>query len=115
MVTREPEWDDAQRELLQALDLYEAGVCNDCGIHHSLSGDLENVFTFSERICNTCAGSDRYARMMAEAEEKVRKMREGAPAASPLPSDGRKVYLRQMSPQEIEMERAKRSAFSTRG
>lgn len=110
VVTREPEWDDASREAMEALALYEAGVCSGCGIHHSLSSNLENVFTFQAETCNTCAGSDRYARIVGAADEKARKAHQDAPPASPLPSDGRKTYLRMMSPDEVAEARAKRAS-----
>lgn len=107
-MTREPEWDDAARDAFEALALYEAGVCHGCGIHHSLSSNLENVFTFSEHICNTCAGSALYSRVIGEADDLAKDADKDAPAAVPVPSDGRTRYLRQMSADEVAEAQEKR-------
>jgi hypothetical protein len=98
-VTREPEWDQEQRELFEALALYEAGVCAGCGFHHSLTENLENVFTFDVKTCNTCAGTARYARVQQHADQEVRDhLGDHAPPETVDPADGRKVYLRLSRP-----------------
>lgn len=66
------------------------------------------MYTFQDRTCNTCAGSERYGRVLGDADSKARKAAENAPAASPLPSDGRKTYIRQLSDAEVAEVRAKR-------
>lgn len=98
---------------MEALAAYEADVCSSCGWHHSLSDDLNNVFTFDEKVCNTCRGSDRYARMQHDADEKMReRLGDNSPAGTPLPTDGRKTYMRMLAPAEVDQIRARRT---TRG
>lgn len=105
VVTREPEWDDEQRNLMLALAQYKAELC-DCGNHISLTDDPSNVFQPTERVCAVCAGADRYTRVQQEADEKA--IGEKPSAHTPRPSDGRRTYMRLLPPDEVAAARAKR-------
>lgn len=107
MVTREPEFSDAVLERLLAYMEYRAGVC-DCGVHESLTADKSNFFTFERRTCPVCKGLAQYQRLLAvedkAAEDKVRD----ASPATPRPSDGRRLFIRQLDPMEVAARRARR-------
>ena len=95
-----------------ALGAYESGVC-DCGVHESLTEDKSNVFTFEDRHCPVCRGVARYQRVQTDMDEKATKaLGENPPPHSPRPSDGRRTFVRQMSPTEVEARRARRSSAS---
>lgn len=92
-VTRQPEWDDREREKMLALVEYESKVC-ECGMHETIADtdpDLEMV----ERICPVCAGLAQSARLYADRDEKTMKPHGDHPAASiPRPNDGRHLSVR---------------------
>lgn len=90
------------------LSLYEAGVC-ECGHHSSLTNDTDNVFTFEDRRCNVCAGVARYARLQAKQDEQADKSLGDNPAPhASRAADGRRTFIRQMSPLEIAERRESR-------
>lgn len=105
-VTREAEWDDQERDKMRGLAMFEAGVC-DCGVHTSLAMDKANVFQMSENHCPVCGYLDMQERVRAARDEKFRKSVGEDSPDKPLPSDGRKISLRQLSPAEIAERRAK--------
>lgn len=87
---------------------YQRGIC-DCGIHESLTTDKSNVFTFDKRMCPVCRGKAQYLRVLADEDKAVEERLKGAPAATPRPSDGRRLYLRQMGQLELAERRARRT------
>jgi hypothetical protein len=105
VVTREPEFDDAERERLMAYLAYQAGIC-ECGIHESLSSDKSNFFTFEKRTCLACRGKAQYLRILADEDKAVEDRLENAPPAAARPSDGRRLFLRQLSPLEVAARRS---------
>jgi hypothetical protein len=109
-VTREAEWTDAERLRMLSLAEYERGVC-DCGLHESLASDAANHFTFETRTCPVCRGIDRFARIQGAADESVRKQRgDNAPPGTPDPADGRRLFVKQLSPGEVDEIRSRRGA-----
>lgn len=106
VVVREPEWDDLERDKLLALAEYEAGVC-ECGYHESLTGDRDNFFTFETKTCPVCKGSEQHRRMQEEADKRATV--EGMPPSAPRPGDGRRTFVRRLSPTEVEERRSRRS------
>ena len=103
----EPEWDDNTRGQAEALARYLAEVC-ECGLHKSVLDDYANRhMTFDERYCPACAAIARYARVVADRDDKdTPKDAHGSPAwNSPRdkrPDDGRHIFVREMTPAEVE-------------
>lgn len=93
MVTREPEWDDRQRDKMLGLALYEQQVCSGCGFHQSLT-DPQYAYQIEERTCPVCAASARFLRMQADADKQARKRPGGSSPTAPDPADGRHVSVR---------------------
>jgi hypothetical protein len=103
IVTREAEWDDRQRARMEALSIYESGVC-ECGFHESLATDKANVFTFETRSCPVCRGTAKFARIQGHADEQSDKSLGDNPAPGLNRSaDGRRTFVRQMSPIEVAL------------
>lgn len=116
-MTREPEWDENERNRMLALDFYDAQVCAGCGFHESVTSDPANLVMPEQHLCSVCAGKAQYERLVSHEDEK----REGhipdaAPPQYPRPSDGRRVVLRHLSPTEAEAEQERRrKAGASRG
>lgn len=105
-VTREVEWDDAEREWMLALAEFRAGVCS-CGYHTSLTHDRSNYFTYENAFCPVCAGADRYARSQQDTDEAVVQAMGDKPAGIlPRPDDGRTTYARMLHPDEVAARKA---------
>lgn len=87
----EPEWDDAERSKMLALDLYEAGI-GPCGHHHAETTDPENFFfDIRARKCPACRAKEIDDRIRAEQIRDWEKQKfgdKGAPASEPRPDDG---------------------------
>lgn len=105
----EPEWDDEQRGRLLSLARFEQGVC-DCGFHESLTSDLANHFTPVVKVCNVCKGLAPFLRKQdAEDERAVKALGETPDPLAPRPQDGRRMYTRMMSADEVEQRKVSRS------
>lgn len=84
-----------------------------CGFHRSVLDDYDNRhMTFDVRYCPACAAMARYDRVIAERDQVATpKDQHGHPAwkdpRTPRPDDGRHLFVREMSPAEVE-ERRKR-------
>lgn len=105
VVTREPEWDDAERDRMLALAVYEAGVCT-CGYHVSLTSDLDNTFTFEDRKCNVCAGIKRYGRLQSAQDEQADKeLGPSPPPHAARAGDGRHTGVRMLTALEAAERR----------
>lgn len=98
--TREPEWDDAERDQMLALQAYERGVC-ECGFHESQIDPAKLFVTFEDRVCPVCAGADVHARVKLANDGDTSK----ASPKEPRPADGRRTYIRRLSPEEVENAR----------
>ena len=100
VVTREPEWDDAERDQMLALVEYEAGVC-DCGFHESVIDPDTLHVTFDDRVCPVCAGATQYRRHLDDRDDEFLKgLGKDAPARTPRPSDGRRTFIKPVPPRE---------------
>lgn len=110
----ESEWDDDTRDLAEALSEYDGECCPGCGFHESVIEDFDNRhFTFDERECPVCAAQSRYGRVVADRDDKATpKDQHGHPAwSSPRerrPDDGRHIYIRELSPAEVQERQSRR-------
>jgi hypothetical protein len=105
-VTREPEWDDAQRDAMLGLAIYEGGVCSGCGFHRSIADDKDNLIAIEEHVCSVCRSGTQYGRIQGSRDtEHENRLGESPPPAAPRPSDGRSTYFRLLSPAEAELRR----------
>lgn len=104
LVTREPEWDNLEADKMLGLAEYEAGVCS-CGFHHSQRDPEKHFYTWDSETCPMCAAAAKRSRDDEAADNKARKDAGDTTPAS-LPSDGRKTYLRLMTPDEVEERRS---------
>lgn len=88
------------------LGIYEAGVCNGCGLHRTVADDRDNLVAIEEETCNVCKDVERYGRIQGHRDRQHEdRLGENAPPASPRPSDGRRVTLRVLSAAEAELRR----------
>ncbi|MBS45291.1 MAG: hypothetical protein CMH83_19405 [Nocardioides sp.] len=97
-MSREPEWDDAQRDALLGLQIYESQLCR-CGVHSTLTHDPEQRFPLDSDTCPVCAGLARYDRILRDGDEQhLQRMGSTPPPGMPRPSDGRHVYVHHEPP-----------------
>lgn len=116
IVTREPEWDDAERDKLEALEAYEAGVCSDCGVHQSLTDPSKHFYTFEDSVCPVCASVAQYSRVQADRDRIAEeRLGDNPPPQIPRPGDGRRTYIRRMTDDEVEQIRNRQTATRHRG
>lgn len=87
-----------------ALRHFQGGVCA-CGIHQSLTADKANVFTFEKQTCPVCKGLAQYQRVLAAEDRSADDKVKDAPPATPRPSDGRRLFVRQLSAMEVAARR----------
>jgi hypothetical protein len=99
-VERESRIDDVDRNDLLALAKYEAEICQ-CGFHPSIANDETNVFQPGTRTCPVCQGAAVWQRVLADGDEKAAKSNKDAPPTTPQPADGRHMFMRLMTPQEV--------------
>lgn len=111
-MTREPEWDDQQRERMLQLAEYEAGVCPDCGTHHEMRDPERHFYQMETPICSVCAGIERTQRMLTEQDDENGKRLRDQAVSEPRPSDGRKLNARLLSPFEVAQAKARASRSS---
>lgn len=67
-VTREPEWDDYERDKMLALELYESEVC-ECGFHKSIAHDPDQWFDLESVTCPLCADIAARMRSIAKSDQ----------------------------------------------
>lgn len=103
VVEREPEWDDATRTRVEALDWHDNECCSGCGTHESILKDPENnKFDLVEKVCPICASLATYHRIVAERDDKISKgFGQDPPPEVARPEDGRSIHLRKLTPQEV--------------
>lgn len=89
------------------LAVYEAGV-GPCGYHHSLTNDMGNFFSIENETCKVCAAAARFARIQSARDERAVKGEQ--PPEAIRPSDGRRTFVRQLSPLEVAARREQRTA-----
>lgn len=100
VVTREPEWDDYEREKLAALVQYEAEICA-CGLHESVA-DEDPDLELTPRRCPVCAGLEQTMRTINEQDETAVAALGKSPAPEvERPSDGRTFSLRHKVSPEV--------------
>lgn len=104
-MTREIEWDEFELEKMIAVDIHDALVhSGGCGFHESLATDRNNLFLPVASVCPLCAAMDVAGRVRAAEESKARE-KTGDNPRNPLPSDGRRIRTRLLSPLEAELRR----------
>lgn len=81
-----------------ALAHYEAGIC-DCGHHRSRAWDPSQPFQLEIEKCPLCADLEVQGRIRAKADKAAAERVKDSPERS-RPDDGRKVYVRHLSPEE---------------
>lgn len=109
-MTREPEWSGEQRDRLLALRAHDARVC-ECGIHEDVTGDPANLLTIDSRVCPICKALAVDQRVRDAADEKAMKAHgENPPPSAPRPSDGRRTFIRGLTPEEALRTQAKTPA-----
>lgn len=93
-MTREPEWDDHERDKLLAWSLYQSQLC-DCGLHQSIADEDPDV-EMVPRVCPVCAGIEVQKRIVAAADERETEAHgaDGPPPGALRDSDGRTHTLR---------------------
>lgn len=105
-MTREPEWDDAERNQMLGLVVYENGVC-ECGFHESLIDPATLHVTFEPKVCPVCAGAAAFGREQKKLDDEQDKMlgKDPAPTAKRA-ADGRRTFIREMTADEVDKRRA---------
>jgi len=107
-VTREPEWDDAEREAMLGLRIYRRGLCSGCGFHHDVTADKANHFTFEDDRCPVCKGAAQWSRLQQMHDEAaVTRLGERPSPMAVRPTDGRSTVIRRLSPLEVEARQMK--------
>lgn len=97
------------------LSAYEDGLC-ECGFHESLTGDKSMHFTFENHVCPVCKGSAQWARMQHHQDDEARKAHgDNPPPNTPDPADGRRSFVRLMSPDEVRQLKSKRQGVRRGG
>lgn len=97
------------REEMLGLTLYRRGVC-ECGFHESLTADKRNHFGFEDKVCPVCQGVARAARMQTATDEKIVEAMGKDPAPRMVrPTDGRRTFVKMLSPAEVEAAKAERA------
>lgn len=105
VVTREPEWDDRQRDKMLALTRYRESICPDCG-YPKVFHDPRYRFSIDVDVCPVKAALDKFGRIQGEADEQVRKQGgDKRPAATPDPADGRRTLVRLVPPEDRGLRR----------
>lgn len=105
LVERESRIDDADRADLLALALFEAEVCS-CGYHPSVTAE-EHAVLFAEKVCPVCKDVAAAERIQHENDESARESMKKSPPDKPRPWDGRKSYVRLLTPEQAAVEREK--------
>lgn len=96
-MTRDPEWDDFEREKMLALAEFEAGIC-DCNLHRSVA-DADPDLNLLLPVCPVCADLARSLRVIAaEDDAAVKQLGEKPPPDARRPDDGRRVALAPVAP-----------------
>lgn len=109
----EPEWDDAERDKMLGLELYEAQLCGTCGVHPSRATS-DHIYDVTPERCLVCEGlavrHRQYALADSKEEEALKARPEDERASIRRDADGRKLFLREVSAEEaarLVAERAK--------
>lgn len=98
-VTREPEWDDYERDKMLALGLYEAAIC-ECGYHESVA-DQNPSLEFEFRVCPICKDLAKGLRKIDAADDAAKKALGPKPDPEAyLPDDGRHLRLIPKAPDQ---------------
>lgn len=98
-MTREPEWDDVERDKMLALDEYEASKC-ECGLPEEIA-DQDPDLEMPVRVCPVCAGLARIARIQnARDDEALKTLGKNPAPEAKRSTDGRHIGLRFKSAEE---------------
>lgn len=111
VVTREPEWDDEQREAFEDLRAYESEVhVNGCGLHDSIARENPDA-KIAEDTCPKCAEVEVAMRVLG-AQDAAEEAKFRDVPGKRRKSDGRRRWLQLKTPQEIADEAAASTAGS---
>lgn len=103
-------WTDTDRDEMIALRRYEAGV-GPCGFHHSLTNDPDFHAKVEDEFCQFCADLAVIARVQAAADQEAEKrLGEEPDPKAKRPDDGRRQFIRLMTPAEIEQKKARQQS-----
>jgi hypothetical protein len=110
VVETEPEWDDTMRNVVLGLATHDRDCCPGCGLHKSVHRDKSNAFTLDVEVCSVCRSQDIYARVLNAADDEADPHDPKTGKSKKLPSesrpaDGRHVYMRSLTPSEIDEHR----------
>lgn len=110
----EPEWDAGSRLIAEGLADYDAGVCPDCGLHHSILDNPDEwpPIKIEDKVCQVGAAIARHARELAARDHNWERQNPAPDRDQPLkvhlaaarrkqPADGRHTRLRFMGADEI--------------
>lgn len=103
----EPEWTEARRARLKALEFHDAKCCPGCGLHESvLNNPSEHVFVFEDTYCDMCKAGAVHGRVKhAEHEEADKRLGEKPDPRTPRAGDGHHWHRRRATPDEIKRAR----------
>lgn len=88
------------------LKLHDAGICPECGFHHTIAADDHSVLAIEEGVCDICKTVDKYARIRRDADvEHEQSLGNKPDPKAPRPSDGRKVTVRLLGDADERRER----------
>lgn len=110
IVSRESEWDDAQRERMQALVEYERGVHATCGLHDSIA-KTDPYIALEDDVCPLCRAIELELRVRANREHEAD---EKAGPTNPHQGDGRSTYVRLVSPADSAVQKLRAGAQARR-
>lgn len=110
----EPEWDAGSRLIAEGLAEYDAGVCPDCGLHHSILDNPDEwpPIKLEDTVCQVGAAIARHTRALAERDRDWERRNPDPKPDQPLdahlaaarrrrPADGRRTRMRFMGVDEI--------------
>lgn len=113
VVIREPRLDDADLGDLLGLTQYQREVCA-CGYHISVATDKSNFFAPETTKCPVCAGEAQFSRALRKQDETHAERHKSDAPMAPRPEDGRRAFMRLLTPEQVEAEREKRAASPVR-
>ncbi|MFE6645658.1 hypothetical protein ACFVJS_03785 [Nocardioides sp. NPDC057772] len=95
------------------LELYEAQLCGTCGVHPSRA-TTDHIYDVTAEHCLVCAGlavrHRQYGLADSKEEEALKARPEDERASIRRDADGRKLYLREVTPEEAARLVAERAA-----
>lgn len=99
-----------------ALAAHDGDCCKGCGTHKSVLADPENnVLVPDQKVCPVCAGLDQRERVVRAADRAFEKgLGKDPDPKAPRPDDGRSLFMRPATPEELAERAAKNNRQMTR-